>query len=57
MSANHSTLRFLENGMLQEICARIHSLKKERDSEVLYTMDGHRIPLDNLVSINGRSWA
>jgi hypothetical protein len=56
MANNNVILRFFENGTIREFQSRIAHLSRENNSEFLYTGDGLRIPLDNLLSINGRSW-
>jgi len=57
MAHNNVILRFFENGMVLEIQSRISKLQRENNTEVLYTQDGTRIPLDNLLSINGLAWS
>jgi hypothetical protein len=54
---NNALIHFSNNGLMQVIECRIKTLKKEGDMEVLYTNEGHRIPLENLISMNGVSWA
>jgi len=54
---NPNVFQFMENGVIHQLKAGIEKLKKEGSSEVLYTTCGQRIPLDNLVSMNGVSWA
>lgn len=56
MAHNSVILRFFENGMVREIQSRITKLQRENNTEVLYTLEGTRIPLDNLLSINGLAW-
>jgi len=56
MANNNVLLRFFENGSILEFQSRIVRLSKENNAEFLYTGEGLRIPLDNLLSINGRSW-
>ena len=56
MTHTNVILQFLENGMCKNIHARIQKLQREHEEEVLYTQDGHRIPLDNILSINGLNW-
>ncbi|MFN5620631.1 MAG: hypothetical protein ACK478_04960 [Flavobacteriales bacterium] len=56
MTHTNVILQFLENGMCKNIQARILKLQREQEQEVLYTQDGLRIPLDNILSINGLSW-
>ena len=56
MANKNVILRFLENGMILEIQSRIAKLQRENNTEVLYTQEGTRIPLDNLLSINGLAW-
>jgi hypothetical protein len=56
MANNNVLLRFFENGNILEFQSRIVRLSKENNAEFLYTGEGLRIPLDNLLSINGRSW-
>jgi hypothetical protein len=56
MTNQSPILRFIDNGIIREICSPISGLKKEGASEVLYTGDGHRIMLDDLLSMNGMSW-
>jgi hypothetical protein len=57
MAHNNVILRFLDNGMTHEIQSRISRLQRENNTEVLYTQEGTRIPLDNLLSINGMAWS
>jgi hypothetical protein len=57
MAHNNVILRFLDNGMTHEIQSRISRLQRENNTEVLYTQEGTRIPLDNLLSINGLAWS
>jgi hypothetical protein len=57
MAHNNVLLRFFDNGMIHEIQSRIARLQREENTEVLYTQDGKRIPLDNLLSINGVAWS
>jgi len=57
MAHNNVILRFFENGMICEIQSRISKLQRENNTEVLYTQEGTRIPLDNLLSINGLAWS
>jgi hypothetical protein len=57
MAHNNVILRFLDNGMTYEIQSRISRLQRENNTEVLYTQEGTRIPLDNLLSINGLAWS
>jgi len=47
----------MENGALAEIVARVATLRKEQNEEIMYTLEGHRIPLKDLVSLNGLSWS
>lgn len=56
MANNNVLLRFFENGSILEFQSRIIRLSKENNAEFLYTGEGLRIPLENLLSINGRSW-
>jgi hypothetical protein len=56
MAHNNVILRFFENGIIHEIQSRIATLQRENNTEVLYTQEGTRIPLDNLLSINGLAW-
>jgi hypothetical protein len=56
MAHNNVILEFFDNGMIREIQSRIEKLQRENNTEVLYTQDGMRIPLENLLSINGKSW-
>jgi hypothetical protein len=56
MANSNVILRFFENGMVLEIQSRIAKLQRENNTEVLYTQEGTRIPLDNLLSINGLAW-
>jgi hypothetical protein len=56
MANKNVILRFFENGMILEIQSRIEKLQRENNTEVLYTQEGTRIPLDNLLSINGLAW-
>jgi hypothetical protein len=56
MANQNVILRFFENGTIREFHSCISRLSRENDAEFLYTGDGLRIPLDNLLSINGRSW-
>jgi hypothetical protein len=56
MANNNVLLRFFENGCIFEFHSRIVRLSKENNAEYLYTGNGLRIPLDNLLSINGKSW-
>jgi hypothetical protein len=56
MANKNVILRFFENGSIREFQSHIARLSRENNSEFLYTDDGLRIPLDNLLSINGRSW-
>ena len=57
MAHNNVILRFQDNGIIQELHSRISKLQRENNTEVLYTLDGIRIPLDNLLSINGLAWS
>lgn len=57
MAHNNVILRFFDNGMIHEIQSRIARLQREDNTEVLYTQEGKRIPLDNLLSINGLAWS
>ncbi len=52
-----NVFRFTEDGVIHQVKAGIAKLKKEGSKEVLYTTNGHRILLENLISINGLSWA
>jgi hypothetical protein len=56
MAHTHVILQFLENGICRQIQSRIVKLQREQHEEVLYTHDGIRIPLNDLLSINGQSW-
>jgi hypothetical protein len=56
MAHNNVIIRFFENGVIQEMQSRIAKLQRENNTEVLYTHEGIRIPLDDLLSINGLSW-
>jgi hypothetical protein len=56
MAHNNVILRFFDNGMMHEIQSRIAKLERENNLEVLYTRDGFRIPLENLISIDGLAW-
>jgi hypothetical protein len=56
MANKNVILRFFENGTIHEFHSRITRLSRENNAEYLYTGEGLRIPLDNLLSINGRSW-
>jgi len=56
MAHNNVIIRFFENGVIQEMQSRISKLQRENNTEVLYTQEGTRIPLDDLLSINGLSW-
>jgi hypothetical protein len=56
MAHNNVIIRFFENGVIQEMQSRISKLQRENNTEVLYTHEGTRIPLDDLLSINGLSW-
>lgn len=56
MTHTNVILQFLDNGICKKIQARIIKLQREQEQEVLYTQDGLRIPLDNILSINGLSW-
>jgi hypothetical protein len=57
MAHNNVILRFFDNGMIHEIQSRVARLQRENNTEVLYTQEGTRIPLDNLLSINGLVWS
>lgn len=57
MAHNHVILQFLDNGICRQIRARIIKLQREQEQEVLYTQEGHRIPLINLLSINDLEWS
>jgi hypothetical protein len=50
-------IHYLENGMTRMISTGMFSLKKEQNGEVLYTSDGNKIPLSDLISLNGFTWA
>ncbi len=56
MDNKNVILRFFENGTIHEFHSQITRLSRENNAEYLYTGEGLRIPLDNLLSINGRSW-
>jgi hypothetical protein len=56
MAHNNVIIRFFENGVIHEMQSRISKLQRENNTEVLYTHEGTRIPLDDLLSINGLSW-
>ena len=56
MTHTNVILQFLDNGICKKIQAPISKLQREQEQEVLYTQDGLRIPLDNILSINGLSW-
>ncbi|MFN5296074.1 MAG: hypothetical protein ACK5BL_11125 [Flavobacteriales bacterium] len=56
MAHNNVIIRFFENGVIQEMQSRISKLQRENNTEVLYTQEGTRIPLEDLLSINGLSW-
>lgn len=56
MAHTHVILKFLDNGISRQIQSRIIKLQREQQEEVLYTHDGLRIPLNDLLSINGLSW-
>jgi hypothetical protein len=51
-----TVIQFLENGILKEIQTAVHHLKRENNSEVLYTQDGSKIEVNNIVRINGYSF-
>ncbi len=53
---NPNVFQIMENGSIHQLRAVIAKLKKEGNSEVLYTTCGQRILLDNLISMNGVSW-
>jgi hypothetical protein len=57
MAHTNVILQFLDNGISRQIQSRIIKLQREQQEEVLYTNDGHRIPLSDLLSINGLSWS
>jgi hypothetical protein len=57
MTHTNVILQFLDNGICKKIQARIIKLQREHEQEVLYTQDGLRIPLDNILSINGLGWS
>lgn len=46
----------MDGGIIREISSSVNKLKKEANAEVLYTSDGHRILLEDLVSMNGVRW-
>ena len=56
MAHNNVILTFLENGIVHEIKSHVAKLQRENNTEVLYTREGLRIPLENLLSINGLAW-
>lgn len=56
MAHNNVIIRFFENGVIQEMQSRISKLQRENNTEVLYTQEGTRILLEDLLSINGLSW-
>lgn len=56
MFQKNAIFLFLENGIPREITCAISQLKKENDGEILYTQNGFRIPLENLISVNGMSF-
>ncbi len=52
----NTQISYMEDGLMRVISSKVKFLKKEGNSEILYTSDGLRIPLENLVSMNGVSW-
>ncbi len=57
MTHNNVILKFLDNGIVCEIQSRITKLQRENNREILYTLEGTRIPLENLLSIDGLAWS
>lgn len=57
MSPTKKWLCYTDNGIVNRIFTGIQMLKREGRNEFLYTEEGQRIPLDQIISINGRSWA
>jgi hypothetical protein len=51
MTHTPTTIRFNENGLVQEIISRVQSLRKEQSGEFLYTSDGHRIMIEHIISM------
>ncbi|MBX7051609.1 MAG: hypothetical protein K1X54_06210 [Flavobacteriales bacterium] len=50
-------IHYIDNGMIRTIVTNMFSLRKEQNNEVLYTSDGNRIPLSDLISLNGHTWS
>lgn len=50
-------ISYMEDGIMRVITDKVMQLRKEGNSEILYTTEGLRIPLDNLISMNGVSWS
>lgn len=49
-------IRFIQGQSECEIASGLFQLKKEKSEEVLYTSCGIRIPLNDLLSMNGIAW-
>jgi hypothetical protein len=52
----NTQISYIQDGVMRSIQSKVKFLKKEGDAEILYTAEGIRIPLDNLISMNGVSW-
>jgi hypothetical protein len=52
-SSRTSVIRFSESGMVKEIKTFISCLRRENGSEVVYTQEGHRIMVNDILSVNG----
>ncbi len=57
MTQTPTIIRFNENGIIHEVFSRVQSLRKEQSIEILYTTDGHRIQLDNIISLGSVNWS
>lgn len=53
----NNIIHYFENGIARMVTTTIISLKKEMNSEILCTSEGNRIPLSDLISLNGHTWA
>ena len=53
MFNRQTIIQISEGGMVKEFITAIQFLKKEKGAEVMYTSDGQRIQIDDVISVNG----
>jgi hypothetical protein len=53
MFNRQTIIQISEGGLVKEFIAAIQFLKKEQGTEIMYTSDGQRIHMDDVISVNG----